>query len=313
MLYVSFAEIFVKSQGGFQDAGYAENDAYMYATLCFFGGIAIGKFLDVLVHLLDHTHTHDLPEEQPSPSQARLQPATNAEIELKKSSKAPEEPLPVTPDLHNLDLEQASAANAASHPGLAEMDDRSETSFGEKPRAKSKATVDSADDSQSITSTEAEDPQTQKRLVRMGVMTALAIGIHNFPEGLATFVATLDDPAVGGALAIAIAIHNIPEGLCVSIPIYYATGDRKKAFWWAFLSGISEPIGAGLGWLVLSNVMGDELYGVLFGIVAGMMVNICLHELIPTAFRHDPKDTVVTYGLIGGMAIMAVSLLLFMY
>ena len=151
-----------------------------------------------------------------------------------------------------------------------------------------------------------------RKLVRMGINTALAIGIHNFPEGLATFVAALDDPAVGAVLAIAIGIHNIPEGLCVALPIYYATGNRWKAFMWACISGISEPIGALLGWIVLANTMSDDLYAILFGLVGGMMVIISTKELLPTAHRYDPEDTVVTYSLIAGMVIMALSLVLFL-
>lgn len=152
-----------------------------------------------------------------------------------------------------------------------------------------------------------------QKLVRMGVMTAVAIGIHNFPEGLATFVGALSDPSVGAALAVAIAIHNIPEGLCVAIPVYYATGNRWKSFGWALLSGISEPIGAGLGWIILKDNMNETAYGILFGLVAGMMVNISIHELIPTAVRYDPADKVTTNSIVVGMAIMAISLLLFVY
>ena len=151
------------------------------------------------------------------------------------------------------------------------------------------------------------------RLADMGMMTALAIGIHNFPEGLATFVATLDDPAVGASLAIAIAIHNIPEGLCVSIPIYFATGDRWKAFRWALLSGVSEIVGALLGWVILKDHFDNLLYGIVFGMVGGMMIMICLNELIPTAHRYDPADKVVTKSIVAGMAVMAASLCLFVY
>lgn len=157
------------------------------------------------------------------------------------------------------------------------------------------------------------DPTEHKRLESMGVMTALAIGIHNFPEGLATFVATLDDPAVGASLAIAIAIHNIPEGLCVAIPIYFATGDRWKAFRWACLSGVSEIVGALLGWAILKDHFDNMLYGVVFGLVGGMMIMICLNELIPTAHRYDPQDKVVTKSIVAGMAVMAASLCLFIY
>jgi len=128
---------------------------------------------------------------------------------------------------------------------------------------------------------------------------------------LATFVATLHDPKVGTVLAIAIAIHNIPEGLCVAMPIYYATGKRWKAFGWACLSGASEPVAALLGWAVLANSFDDTLYAVLFGMVGGMMVIISARELLPTAHRYDPEDSVVTFSFIGGMMIMAASLVMF--
>merc|ERR1719483_1462044 len=154
-------------------------------------------------------------------------------------------------------------------------------------------------------------PEENKRLVKMGINTAIAIGLHNFPEGLATFVAALDDPRVGAVLAIAIGIHNIPEGLCVALPIYYATGNRMKAFAWALLSGASEPIAALLGWAVLANSFSPVMYAVLFGLVGGMMVIISIRELLPTAHRYDPEDTVVTISFILGMFIMALSLVLF--
>jgi ZIP family zinc transporter len=157
-----------------------------------------------------------------------------------------------------------------------------------------------------------DDAEEQKALMRMSINTAVAIGLHNFPEGLATFVAALNDTRVGAVLAVAIAIHNIPEGLCVAMPVYYATGNRWKAFGWAVLSGVSEPIAALLGWAVLANSFSDDMYAILFGLVAGMMVIISVRELLPTAHRYDPEDTVVTYSFMVGMAIMAVSLVLFL-
>lgn len=135
--------------------------------------------------------------------------------------------------------------------------------------------------------------------------------LQNFPEGLATFVAVLEDPSVGVSVAIAIGIHNIPEGICVAMPIYYATGSRTKAFFWATLSGMTELIGAAVGWFVLRHVMTPAVYGVLFGIVAGMMVYISIKELIPTAHRYDADDKVTSIGLVFGMLIMAASLVLF--
>lgn len=148
------------------------------------------------------------------------------------------------------------------------------------------------------------------RLMKVGVTTALAIAIHNFPEGIATFTATVKEPAMGVAIAIAIAIHNIPEGIAISIPVYYATGSRKKAFLLSFLSGLSEPIGALIGFLILMPFLNDVLFGVLFAAIAGIMVFISLDELLPTAREYGEAHLSI-YGLISGMMVMALSLLLF--
>lgn len=149
-----------------------------------------------------------------------------------------------------------------------------------------------------------------KSLLRMGLFSALAIGIHNFPEGLATFASALQDPALGLSIAIAIAIHNIPEGIAVSVPIFYATGDRKKAFMWSFISGLSEPVGALIGYVVLRSVFNDVVFGLLFAGVAGIMVFISLDELLPSAQKYG-RHHLCIYGLFAGMAVMAASLLLF--
>ena len=149
-----------------------------------------------------------------------------------------------------------------------------------------------------------------KSLYRMGLFSALAIAIHNFPEGLATFVSALKDPSVGMAIAVAIAIHNIPEGIAVSVPIYYATGSRRKAFMYSFLSGLSEPVGAVIGYFFLMRFMGDAMFGLIFAGVAGIMVFISLDELLPTAEKYGEHHLAI-YGLVAGMAVMAVSLLLF--
>jgi ZIP family zinc transporter len=150
----------------------------------------------------------------------------------------------------------------------------------------------------------------RSKLMRMGMFTALAIAIHNFPEGLATFTAAIKDPALGLSIAIAIAIHNIPEGIAVSIPVYYATGDKKKAFKLSFLSGLSEPVGAIIGFFILFTFFNDVVFGLLFAVVAGIMVFISLDELLPTA-REYGEPHLAIYGLIAGMMVMAVSLLLF--
>jgi len=161
---------------------------------------------------------------------------------------------------------------------------------------------------------EMDEPESAARfrkLYRMGLFTALAIAIHNFPEGLATFISALKDTKLGIAIAVAIAIHNIPEGVAVSIPIFYATGNRKKAFVYSFLSGLAEPVGALIGYAILFSFLNDVVFGILFASVAGIMVFISLDELLPTA-REYGQPHLAAYGLVAGMAVMALSLLLFL-
>jgi len=146
-------------------------------------------------------------------------------------------------------------------------------------------------------------------LMRMGLLSAAAIALHNFPEGVATFVAALDDPKLGVSIAAAVAIHNVPEGIAVAVPVFYATGSRARAFSWSFLSGLSEPMGALAAWLLLANVVGGTVRGILFAAVAGIMVFISFDELLPTA-REYGEHHVAVYGLTAGMAVMAVSLAL---
>jgi ZIP family zinc transporter len=153
-------------------------------------------------------------------------------------------------------------------------------------------------------------PENNRSLLRMGMFSALAIAIHNFPEGLATFMSALTDPALGISIAVAIAIHNIPEGIAVSVPVYYATKSRQKAFWLSFFSGLAEPVGAILGYFILRNIINESTFGVIFAGVAGIMVYISLDELLPTAEEYGEHHIAIG-GLVAGMGVMAVSLLLF--
>ena len=148
-----------------------------------------------------------------------------------------------------------------------------------------------------------------KALLRMGVFVALAIAIHNFPEGLATFLLVLDDPEIGIALAIAVAMHNIPEGIAVSVPVYYATKSRLKAFRLSFLSGLAEPAGAVIGYLILAQFLNHFVLGIIFAMVAGVMIFLAIDTLLPTA-RNSARGHLTVYGVIAGMAVIALSLVL---
>ncbi len=155
-----------------------------------------------------------------------------------------------------------------------------------------------------------EEAKKSHHLFRMGLMTALSLAIHNFPEGLATFISALQSPKIAIPIAIAIAIHNIPEGIAVSVPIYFSTGSKKKAFIYSFISGLAEPVGALVGYFILLPFINDALMGIVFAMVAGIMVFISLDELLPSAEEYGQHHLAI-YSMIAGMIVMALSLYLF--
>ncbi|MBU0979953.1 MAG: zinc transporter ZupT [Nanoarchaeota archaeon] len=150
-----------------------------------------------------------------------------------------------------------------------------------------------------------------KKLYRMGIFAAIAIAVHNFPEGIVTFASAITNLKLGVMIAIAIALHNIPEGIAVSVSIYYATGNRKKAFFYSFLSGLAEPLGALIGLLLVMTIFKGFMIGILFAAVAGIMIFISLDELLPAAQKYGEHHLSI-YGLVAGMAVMAVSMLMFL-
>ncbi len=170
--------------------------------------------------------------------------------------------------------------------------------------------IEEMDEKKEMKEEERAEIEKKNDLFRMGVFSALAIAIHNFPEGLATFTGALQDPALGLSIAVAIAIHNIPEGIAVSVPIYYATGSKRRAFFLSFLSGVSEPIGALVGYFIFFSLFNELMFGVIFAAVAGIMVFISFDELLPTAEKYG-EHHIAVYGVVAGMVVMALSLLLF--
>jgi len=346
MMYVSFVEIFVKSLDAFEDSGLEPKVANTYATLCFFGGMVFMICLHHIVHYFAGDHDHgrhaqirelsghdhevskdilieESKDENKEDSTVKPQYCVGCsddpiqDLEDWQHMAAEEERRKKDEELNTGAVTLMSASVESGNADHITDSDRkipgsSDSSVGKSASVELDMSnvVDSETADKVLVDTTAMEAE-RKQLARMGLHTALAIGLHNFPEGLATFVATLDDPKVGGVLAVAIGIHNIPEGLCVALPIYYATGDRKKAFLWALLSGLSEPLAALLGWLVLANSFTSTTYAIMFGVVAGMMVYISNKELLPTAHQYDPEDSVVTYSWMFGMGVMALSLVLF--
>ena len=152
-------------------------------------------------------------------------------------------------------------------------------------------------------------PQKVAAVARLGPLTALVIGIHNFPEGVATFASALADLSLGTSIAVAVAIHNIPEGISVAVPTYFATRSRRRAFFYSFTSGLAEPVGALLAYLVLMSFLTPVVIAGMLSAVAGIMVFISFDELVPTAREYGKGHTAIL-GVGCGMAVMAVSLLL---
>jgi len=244
MLYVSFIEIWPESLSHFEEVTNDAQDAHIYTSSTFFGGIFLGFLCSKGVQLVTQANNT-----RKSTEKAR----GFGGVEMLGISN---------------DVERDSEENQGNRDG----DDRRE------------------------------------EILRTGITTAISVALHNFPEGLVTFLAALADWKVGVATAFAIAIHNIPEGVSISIPYYYASEQRWKAFILAFLSGLAEPIGALIGWAILGDVWGHEVFGIMFGLTAGIMVFISFHELLPLARKNDPEDNISTLMIFIGMFVMDFSL-----
>ncbi len=148
------------------------------------------------------------------------------------------------------------------------------------------------------------------KMLKTGIISAFAIALHNFPEGMATFVSAFRDPAVALPVVVAVALHNIPEGIAVAAPVLRATGSRKTAFTVSFLSGLAEPVGAIFCWILLMPVMTDLCFGIIFAAAAGIMVYISVAEVLPSAFEGEIRGLCIG-GIFLGMLMMALSLILF--
>jgi ZIP family zinc transporter len=322
-----------------------------YATLCFFGGIAMTYALDALVHVITdcalarRRARRDAAGAGRPPSSSNFAAATagtGADAEAPMADGAPAAAAPGRPDdapfILSIDEAPRRAGAMALTPGAVCCCGTARGAAAPVAPAHA-ADCDGASTCSSTVAVMGPDGQIRDvaaplapeiaknappdiarllggddhlHLSRMSLLSAIAIFVHNLPEGLATFIGALADPRAGVAIAVAIALHNIPEGVVVAMPVYYATGSRWKGFWWAFLSGVSEPVGGLLGYAVLSGRgMDPTAFAVLFGLVAGMMVFIALNKLLPTALSHDPRDRYTTSCVMGGMAVMAASLLLF--
>lgn len=153
-------------------------------------------------------------------------------------------------------------------------------------------------------------PEQQNHLKRVGLIAMLAIILHNIPEGIATYLTSSNNMKLGMTLTIAIALHNIPEGISISIPIYYATKSRLKAFSYTLISGLSEPFGACIAALFLSQWITPSMMGILYAIIAGIMTHIALYELLPTSWKYQQTEKTITFFILGIIVMLLSHILL---
>jgi len=279
MIFISLVDLMEESREEFEEAGYEEGDVTLYVMLSLFSGFATVWVLDYVVHKVLGLHNHD------------------------SDDGACEAGKPLSVDItnpHKMPRGDESSLNSAGDPSSVLLE-------GSKTAQAS---------SDSIVGVMVRNPSIDPAAVNfeqmntIGVKTAAAVFLHNFPEGLAVFIAALTDYKAGVALCIAIALHNIPEGLVVAIPIYYGTGRKWYAFFIATMSGFAQVAGGALGYAVLKDQMTDTVFGILYGWIAGIMTVIAFKELLPAARRFDPEDKITTFWLFFGFVFMAVTIIL---
>jgi len=301
MIYISLVDIYTKAIVGFVDDGFEEGDAFIYATLTFFAGCIVMLVLDWVV---DKLLAWDTARKSPS---ASSDPGAHHHATLVGSSPEDGDAL----DKAREDFQEKIAAEAGTAAPDAENADADGNDADDDDLKKDDKKEDDVLESAGGAGDGMYAGQEGQELTHMGWAMAASIAVHNFPEGMVTYLAYVSDPAVGMALAIGIAVHNVPEGLCVAMPLYYATGRRFYSFMWGTLSGLTEPIGALVVWLILQDGISGTANGILFGIVAGMMTVISIDELLPTAHKYTSNPKHVTYSFLFGMLFIASSLMLF--
>lgn len=300
MMFLSFVELLDQSMIEMEDDGISQDHAFIYSTLCFFGGVVLTYLLDKIVHLLMSGH-HDMHS-----------------LELRPDGQVEGRPVSATTDAG---MEDHDVEGPRQEMG----EEQGDHEFVEDilhPMERAVSAVDGVPEhdvqrlafiyEEEHAPVQEERPKQYSHLDKASVVTALAVGLHNFPEGLAVFFSTIAGDKLGISLAIAIAVHNVPEGVAVALPVYYSSKSKLKAWLWCFWSGMAEPLGGLLGWLILYLADESKLaLGIMFAVVAGMMVFISLQELFVTALSYDPKNKITGHFAFAGMAVMALSLILF--
>jgi ZIP family zinc transporter len=300
MTYVSFVEILFKARDEYAVHGFSDADSNLAATLTFFAGLGVSIIIE---HVTEYFFAQHSEAEIPRNDLTPVTPQAIGGQDVAKTVPASHQRSTDQVDIKVLQQVE-SKENEVIEPVQ-----KSKIALGEVfTHTPAGAKVTNVDKPNLVMSR-----SERLNMMQMAAFSGVAIAAHNLPEGLATFIAAVEDPAFGVSMAIAIAIHNVPEGLAVAIPILKATNSKRKAFLWAFLSGVAEPIGALLAWLFLREVISPLTYAMVFGVIGGVMVHISIRKLLPTALQYDPENQVASYAFFAGMGVMAASLVFFEY
>ncbi|KAF4677695.1 Zinc transporter [Perkinsus chesapeaki] len=297
MVFVSYVEIFPEATELFQEGGkFDEDEAFMMTTLVYF----LATLLSLVVDWASHKwHARGRHKQRNECNVLEATPEEGSDVD-----DDDDDPHGIAPAAVAL---QELAGGRHVNPMV------SEDSTPEKYRHQVSSITDLSTNSGAVVIAESATPSAYHKLelLKVALFTTGAICLHNFPEGILTFIGTIKDPSVGVALAMAIAIHNIPEGIAVASPVLRATGSKKQAAFWCFISAVAEPLGGILAWLVLSEQLSTDAYAVMFALSAGVMVYIAITKLFITACHLDHSHIWCAGGFFAGAAIMAASLALF--
>mmetsp|Transcript_579 Transcript_579/g.723 ORF Transcript_579/g.723 Transcript_579/m.723 type:complete len:366 (-) Transcript_579:921-2018(-) len=309
MLYISFVDIYIgKGVANFEEAGYSTADSFLYATLCFFGGFPLTYGLDFIANRILEMHNFKTCKADNK----------SGEIEAKKDSN-------IITVIHPPTTVGDCTSPIATTNTIATASTTLNTTSGDPtlisntalaiPLAMEEGTIRHL--GSAVCPNELDvilSDEDCYNFAHAGLLAGMAIAVHNCPEGLVTFVSYFYDSSMGVSTAFAIAIHNIPEGMVVAFPIFYATNSKWQAIFWAALSGATEPVGALIGLAVAcGGSLTNTVFGILFGLIAGIMVYVSLVELYPRARKYDSEDRITSKLMALGMIVMATSLVVINY
>ena len=328
LIYLAFIEVFEATYHGFESTDAEEWVVHIYTSLTFFCGIIIGGVLEFIVHKLGGGHDHHGGDITSGNNDSDNSDDDDDDV---VNDKLPPQNTKGLKTIHvasksddNIDIKATANANANANtnandasPNINESQQEQMEKAGQEEETEKEKLKQQKQQQQGETRKERTRIKSglsvieEKQLMRVSFATAVALSLHNLPEGLATFVGTIADPAIGFSICIAVAIHNLPLGVSIATPVYIVTQSKWKAIGVSCIAAITQPIGGLIGLIVIHSGVSDVSFAVMFGITGGLMVFTCFRELLPAARMQDPNDQYTSLLVFIGMVVLDISLILF--